>query len=94
LGGLVQDPSLGLPFTKLSTLHYNDAASTQVEDQRILNVFGAHDLTLNQETGSVFIKFCVEDLSKNHQERDFKLLIHPKTTRFNIAPAFSPEFTV
>jgi hypothetical protein len=57
-------------------------------------VFGGHDLTLNKETGSVFIKLRFEYLSKNHQRRDFKLLIYPESTRFVVAPAFSPEFAV
>ncbi len=36
----------------------------------------------------------MEDLSKNPQGRDFKLVLNPDSTRFDIAPSFSPECTV
>ncbi len=76
------------------TLHYDDVDSTPVEDQSILSVPGGLDQFINQETGTALIKFRVEDLSKNHKGNDFKLFIMADSTRFDIAPAYSPEFTV
>jgi hypothetical protein len=86
--------ALGHPASFHITIHYDDAGSTLVEDQSILSVLGGLDQFINQETGTALIKFRVEDLSKNHKGNDFKLLITADSTRFDIAPAYSPEFTV
>jgi hypothetical protein len=75
-------------------IHYDDADSTRVEDQSILSVLGGYEQIISQETGAALIRFRVEDLSKNHQGRDFKLLLTADSTNFDIAPVFSPEFTV
>ncbi len=86
--------SLGDQVSFQISIHYDDADSTRVEDQSILSVIGGYEQNINQETGTALISFRVEDLSKNHQGHDFKLLISADSTRFDIAPVFSPEFNV
>ncbi len=86
--------SLGNLVSFHLAIHYDDADSTIVTDQSILNVTGGCNQTINPETGSTLIKFRIEELSKHHQGLDFKLLIAADSTRYDIAPVYSPEFTV
>ncbi len=77
------------------TIHYDDAKSTQVSDQNILNVLGGCDQIIRQDTGTVSIRFRVEDVSKNHQGNDFKLFVVADETRFyDVGSSFSPSFNV
>jgi hypothetical protein len=86
--------SLGNRVSFHLAIHYDDADLTIVTDQSILNVTGGCNQTINPATGSTIIKFRIEELSKNHQGLDFKLLVAADSTRYDIAPVFSPEFTV
>lgn len=86
--------SLGNPVSFHLAIHYDDSDSTKVADQSMLKVTGGCNQTINPETGSTLFKFRVEELSKNHQGLDFKLLIAADSTRYDIAPVYSPEFTV
>jgi hypothetical protein len=77
------------------TIRYADSA-IPVENQNILNAIGSSKQLINPGTGKSVIKFRVEDLSENHQGRDFQIGIAVDDTVqiFDIAPAYSSRFTV
>lgn len=77
------------------TIHYDDAASTKVLNQKILSVLGGCDQIIRPDTGCVSIRYRVDDMSKNHHGNDFKLLINVDETKYyDIGSTFSPAFTV
>jgi hypothetical protein len=86
--------AFGQPIPFHVTIHYDDDEATLIEDQSILRMLGDTSQFIDKDTGMTILKFRVEDLSKNHNGHDFKLLIAADLTIFNVAPVFSPEFNV
>ncbi len=94
---LERNGSLGLGRNVIFhvTIHYDDAESTEVLNQKILSVLGGYDQIIRHDTGCVSIRYRVDDLSKNHHGNDFKLLMKADETKHHdIGSSFSPAFTV
>jgi hypothetical protein len=77
------------------TLRYADAQSTNVRNQDILRILGHPKQFVDPDSGTVSIRFRIEDVSKNHQGQDFKVEICADSSRFaDIAPAYTPPVSV
>jgi hypothetical protein len=81
---------------RLELCYVNGGVPVPVSNQDILRVICPESkLQIQKTTGTVKIRFRVEDVSKNHQGQDFVLMISPKGGEFNdIAPGISPAVTI
>jgi len=93
----VQSRRVQLKLTLMYESNDGDVAHSIVMKQDILNVFGAPRHFIDTETAKTFLRFRIEDVSKNHQGQGFIVQIKADTskgTNDDIAPSFTPSVSV
>ena len=76
------------------TLVYDNELSTKVMTQEKLRLF-AYQYSIDPKKGECTVRFRIDDLSKNHQELNFRLQISLDASKaFDIAPTCTPKIFV
>ena len=82
-----------LPLTL--TLLYDNEFSQEVMKQSNLKIMGASKVFIDPDSGQVSLRFRIEDVSKNHQGQNFKILVASECFKYgDVAPATTPPVAV
>ena len=77
------------------TLLYDNEYDQEVMKQSNLKVMGAPKVFIDPDSGQASLRFRIEDVSKNHQGQNFKVLIATKCNKYgDVAPATTPSVAV